>query len=63
MAAICQSLKVTGRDKLADSNRISNKALGLSGANRQGNKIAITDSQYQEISKGILSRSSTYGYD
>ena len=46
MAAICQALKATSRDKLADSNRINNKALGLSGASRQGNKIAITDSQY-----------------
>lgn len=56
MAAIRQTLRAAGRDKLADSDRISNKALGLSGASRQGNKIAITDSQYQEMYQRAFDR-------
>ena len=49
MAAIRQSLRAVGRDKLADSESISNKALNLSGASRAGTKRAITDSEYQHI--------------
>lgn len=49
MAAIRQTLRVAGRDKLAGSDRISNKALGLSGASREGTRVAISDAQYQQI--------------
>lgn len=49
MAAIRQTLRAAGRDKLADADRVSNKTLGLAGASRTGNKIAISDSQYREI--------------
>lgn len=49
MAAIRQTLKAAGRDKLADSARISNKALGLSGASRAGTRVTISDAQYQAI--------------
>lgn len=49
MAAIRQTLRAAGRDKLANSERISNKTLGLAGASRAGNKIAIPDNQYHQI--------------
>ncbi|EAM8769809.1 DNA-binding protein [Salmonella enterica] len=46
MAAIRSLLKQTGRDKLAASERISNRSLGLSGASRNGTKLAITPEHY-----------------
>lgn len=56
MAAIRQTLRAAGRDKLADSDRISNKTLGLAGASRDGNKIAISNNQYDEIYQNTLNR-------
>lgn len=55
MAAIRQTLRTAGRDKLADSPALSNKALNLNNASRQGTRTAITDSQYQEIHQRALS--------
>ncbi|MDO8235019.1 integrase domain-containing protein [Citrobacter werkmanii] len=46
MAAIRCMLKQAGRDKLAASERISNRSLGLSGASRNGTKLAITPDHY-----------------
>lgn len=54
MAAIRQTLRVAGRNKLADSDRISNKMLALGGATRQGSKIAISENQYQNIHQKAL---------
>ena len=59
MAAIRQSLRAVGRDKLADSESISNKALNLSGASRTGTKRAITDSEYQHIYQKALQKHPT----
>ncbi|SUG31526.1 DNA-binding protein [Salmonella enterica subsp. arizonae] len=35
--------------KLADSDRISNRAVGISGASRNGTRRAITDGKYQAV--------------
>ena len=56
MVAIRQTLRTAGRDKLANSDQISNKALGLSGASRKGTKVAITDKQYAEIHQRALQK-------
>jgi len=54
MSAIRVTLRQAGRDKLANSPAISNKALGLSGASRKGTKIPINDSQYRVIHQKAL---------
>lgn len=48
MAAIRAIFSTAGRTKLADPNheRLSNTALGLSGASRDGTKMAISDERY-----------------
>lgn len=48
MAAIRAIFNTAGRTKLADPNheRLSNSALGLSGASRDGSKVAISDERY-----------------
>lgn len=56
MAAIRQTLRAEGRTKLANSPRISNKALGLSGASRAGTKRAITNPEYQEVHQKALQK-------
>jgi len=55
-SAIRQTLRASGRYKLADSPRISNKALGLSGASRKGTKVAIPNSTYQTIHQKALQK-------
>lgn len=57
MAAIRQTLRAADRNKLADHPRISNQTLGLSGASRQGTKVAITQEQYQAIHEEALQKS------
>lgn len=49
MAAIRNLLKQAGRDRLAVSDRLSNRALGLSGASRNGTKLAITPEHYRHV--------------
>lgn len=49
MAAVRCILKQAGRDKLAQSGRLSNRALGLSGASRNGTKRAITPEHYRHV--------------
>ena len=49
MAAIRCVLVQAGRNKLADSERISNRSLGLSGASRAGTHRAIPDDRYQQV--------------
>ncbi|MFS6933757.1 integrase domain-containing protein [Klebsiella oxytoca] len=48
MAAVRAILNTAGRTKLADPNheRLSNSALNLSGASRDGSKVAISDERY-----------------
>ncbi|EOQ50776.1 hypothetical protein WC7_01638 [Citrobacter sp. KTE151] len=49
MSAVRCILKQAGRDKLAQSGRLSNRALGLSGASRNGTKRAITPEHYRHV--------------
>ncbi|MFE8102279.1 integrase domain-containing protein [Brenneria goodwinii] len=49
MAAIRCLLKQAGRDRLATSERLSNKSLGLSGASRNGTRQAITKEHYRQV--------------
>lgn len=48
-AAIRKILTQAGRDKLAQSERISNKSLGLAGVSRNGTRKAITPERYQQM--------------
>ncbi|CAH6141720.1 Tyrosine recombinase XerC [Citrobacter koseri] len=49
MAAVRKILTQAGRKKLAQSERISNKSLGLAGASRNGTRQAITPEHYQQV--------------
>jgi len=49
VAAIRQILRQSGRTKLADSPLLSNKALGIDRACRDGTKEAIPDALYQQV--------------
>lgn len=49
MAAIRCLLKQAGRNRLADSEQLSNRALGLSGASRHGTRLAITPEYYRDV--------------
>ncbi|EEC0297089.1 DNA-binding protein [Salmonella enterica subsp. enterica] len=50
-AAIRKILTQAGRDKLAQSERISNKTLRLAGVSRNGTRRAITPEHYQQVLK------------
>ena len=50
-AAIRKILTQAGRDKLAQSERISNKSLGLAGVSRNGTRKAITPEYYQQMAE------------
>ena len=49
MAAVRCILKQAGRDRLAQSERLNNRSLGLSGASRSGTKKAITPEHYYHV--------------
>lgn len=49
MAAVRCILKQAGRDRLAQSERLNNRSLGLSGASRNGTKQAITQEHYSDV--------------
>jgi len=49
VAAIRQILRQSGRTKLADSPLLTNKALGIDRACRDGTKSAIPDALYQQV--------------
>ncbi|EOF5839984.1 integrase domain-containing protein [Salmonella enterica] len=49
MAMIRIVLRQAGRVKLADGDRISNRAVGIGGASRTGTRRAITDDKYQAV--------------
>ena len=51
MSAIRSVLLSAGRNKLADPNHasLSNQALGISGANRDGTKLPITDEKLNAV--------------
>ncbi|WP_448885233.1 integrase domain-containing protein [Citrobacter telavivensis] len=50
-AAIRKILTQAGREKLAQSERISNKSLGLAGVSRNGTRRAITPEHYQQVAE------------
>lgn len=49
MAAVRCILKQAGRDRLAQSERLNNRSLGLSGVPRNGTKLAITPEHYRDV--------------
>lgn len=49
MAAVRCILKQAGRDRLAQSERLNNRSLGLSGASRSGTKRAIAPEHYHHV--------------
>ncbi|EMA3755341.1 integrase domain-containing protein [Salmonella enterica] len=49
VAAVRCILKQAGRDRLAQSERLNNRSLGLSGASRNGTKLAITPDHYRHV--------------
>lgn len=49
MAAVRCILKQAGRDRLAQSARLNNHLLGLSGASRSGTRRAITPEHYRDV--------------
>lgn len=49
MAAVRCILKQAGRDRLAQSERLSNRALGLSGTSRHGTRLAVTPEYYRDV--------------
>ncbi|MFE8147643.1 integrase domain-containing protein [Brenneria goodwinii] len=56
MASIRCLLKQAGRDRLAASERLSNKSLGLSGASRNGTRQAITAELYWQVLETIRAK-------
>ncbi|MBJ7222317.1 MULTISPECIES: integrase domain-containing protein [unclassified Brenneria] len=56
MAALRCLLKQAGRDRLAASERLSNKSLGLSGASRNGTRQAITAEHYWQVLETIRAK-------
>ncbi|EDU9156323.1 DNA-binding protein [Salmonella enterica subsp. enterica] len=56
MAAVRCILKQAGRDKLAQSERLNNRSLGLSGASRKGTKQAITAEYYYHVVETVRAK-------
>lgn len=60
MAHIRSELRAIGRDKLADSERLSTKNLGIGGASRDGTHRALTEEQYARALEQAQSLSSGF---
>ncbi|MFC3394283.1 integrase domain-containing protein [Brenneria rubrifaciens] len=56
MAAIRCLLKQAGRSRLAASERLSNRSLGLSGASRNGTRQAITAEHYRQVLETVRAK-------
>lgn len=56
MSAFRSTLKEAGKFQLLNNARISNKALGLSGASREGTKHAIPNDLFHEIFRDALAK-------
>ncbi|WP_127958532.1 integrase domain-containing protein [Serratia microhaemolytica] len=58
MAALRAILSVAGRNKLSDSHheQLSNRALGIAGASRDGTKRPIPDEKLHEVIKLVLEK-------
>lgn len=49
LAALRKVLRLAGREKLMNNERLSNKGLGVSQTDRSGKKAAIPDTLFQEV--------------
>lgn len=58
MAALRAVLRAAGREKLVESERLSNKSLGLSGANRAGTNRAMTQEEFQKAHTALTAHGS-----
>nr|WP_274720400.1 integrase domain-containing protein [Xenorhabdus bovienii] len=56
MSALRNIFRMAGWEKLETSPRLSNQALGLSGASRAGTKQAIPDATFQVVYQKALER-------
>ncbi|MCX3082595.1 integrase domain-containing protein [Klebsiella michiganensis] len=58
MAAVRSIMSAAGRNKLADPNheKLSNQALGISGANRDGTKAPISDEKLTAVINHVLKK-------
>jgi len=56
MAALRAVLRAAGREKLVESERLSNKSLGIAGASRAGTNRAMTQDQFQKAYDDLISR-------
>ena len=56
MAALRGILRAAGREGLADSERISNTTLRLSGASREGTKTPMPDDRYRSAVEAAMGR-------
>lgn len=56
MAALRSVLREAGRNRLAESERLSNKSLGLGGASREGKKEAIPVDRYHDALEHAMAR-------
>ncbi len=58
MAALRAVLRAAGREKLVESERLSNKSLGLAGASRAGTNRAMTQGAFQKAHADLIARGS-----
>lgn len=56
LSAVRSVLRKIGKEHFADSNMISNKTLGLSGASRQGSKVAFPHSKFHALLSAAMGR-------
>ncbi|CDH34211.1 integrase domain-containing protein [Xenorhabdus bovienii] len=60
MSALRNIFRMAGRERLETSPRLSNQALGLSGASRAGTKQAIPDATFQVVYQKALERNAGF---
>lgn len=56
MSALRTTLTQAGREKLAQSERLTNQALNIDHASRMGTKTAISEQQYQAVFQSALQK-------
>ncbi len=58
MASLRAVLRTAGREKMVESERLSNKSLGLAGASRAGTNRAMTPQEFEKAHADLSSRES-----
>jgi len=58
MASLRAVLRTAGREKMVESERLSNKSLGLAGASRAGTNRAMTSDEFQKTHADLTSAES-----